>query len=198
MSDDLLPFLELLLDLGIALMQGHVDTRGYLHGVSRLLQRHLGCSQVSVWRLDLDSPQRSALWLTQHPGHRPAGERLLLDQHASYFERLLAQGYLLSADTHCDPTLASVRARYLSPGAPRALLDVMITVNGKRLGILCCEQMQHPRQWSADELTLLRRIGGRVVLQLKAHEALTRSREADPSPVAAPFRVELKLPLDEH
>lgn len=110
-------------------------------------------------------------------------DMLQVHAHQAYFDCLRLQGYIASADTHADPSLQAVRQRYLCEGAPRALLDVAFTVNGQTFGILCCEELLRPRRWAAEELMLLRRVGGRVALHLKAHEAQARARAPDESPV---------------
>ncbi|RTL47183.1 MAG: GAF domain-containing protein [Burkholderiales bacterium] len=185
MHDATHPLLDQVQALGTELRQGHLDAVSYLHQLARRLRLQFKCSQVSAWRLCVHAGVTRASCLAwdcddRHAPARAAPEAV--EGHPAYFEMLRRQGFIASADTHVDEALGSVRARYLQPGAPRALLDVAFTVNGHVFGVLCCEELSRPRHWSAEELKLLRRVGSRVALHLKALEGQPSApaREAAP------------------
>lgn len=188
MQEDLGSLHEQVQALGAGLVQGQLDAPAYLHQLAQLLRLYLGCAQVSVWNLTGQGNTRRAdcLTLDRADGLRADPDALPPVQgHQAYFERLCQLGYVTSPDTHVDPELEAVRQRYLQGGAPRALLDVAFIVNGQTFGILCCEELARPRHWAAEELMLMRRIGSRVALHLKAHEARARARAPDESPVVS-------------
>ncbi|RTL24939.1 MAG: GAF domain-containing protein [Burkholderiales bacterium] len=160
--------------LGACMTQGRLDMACYLQELARLLRQQVRCTQVSVWNLCGQGAHQQALCLAQDRAESPAAaasDALQVQGHQAYFDRLRHQGFVASADTHTDPQLQAVRQRYLRPGAPRALLDVAFTVNGQTFGILCCEELARPRPWTAEELMLMRSVGSRVALHLKARKA---------------------------
>ncbi len=186
MLNDLHPVLHQLQHLGYALHLGQLNCQSYLQRSSQALREYLGCDQVSVWSLGGFDAAQMATCLTRSQRHDPAAlaqEVPALHQHQPYFRRLLAQGFISSADTWIDPALECVRQRYLQPGAPRALLDVAFTVNGETFGILCCEELHITRAWTLDELALLRRVGSRVAREIKTEEARLQDETAGESPV---------------
>lgn len=175
------PLLDQVQALGAGLLQGPITARLYLHQLAQLLRQHFRCGQVSVWALCGQGSAQRATCLARDRddlNEPPADDPQSVEGHQAYFERLRAQGFVASTDTHADPALGSVRERYLRHGAPRALLDVAFTVNGHAFGILCCEELSRTRPWAAEELAMLRRVASRVSLHLNAHE--TRAGSAAP------------------
>jgi GAF domain-containing protein len=181
------PLLQQLQPYCGAFQQGHIDSRRYLSHIAQVLRQHLECDQVSAWRLKGSRASMTATCLTR--SQRGFDNKLPADidmgqAHQAYFQRLLVQGCVASSDTWVDPALDAVRSRYLEVGAPRALLDVAFTVNGRTFGILCCEELSATRSWTPEEQALLRRVGGRVALQIKANEDRLLAQRAEESPVA--------------
>jgi GAF domain-containing protein len=188
MHEDSHPLLERVQTLGASLLQGHLGSPHFLRQLAQLLRQHFRCGQVSVWSLAGQGADQRAACLARDCADGPQGALDDMPQvqgHQAYFDRLRLQGYIASPDTHVDPALHAVRQRYLQGGAPRALLDVAFTVNGQTFGILCCEELARPRPWTTEELMLLRRVGSRVALHLKAHEARASARAPDESPVVS-------------
>lgn len=182
------PLLDQVQSLGTGLLQGPLNTVLYLHQLARLLRLHYRCAQVSIWSLAGHGEAQSATCLARDHDDQaapPPDNPQPVEGHQAYFDRLRAQGYVASTDTHADPALHGVRERYLRAGAPRALLDAAFTVNGRTFGILCCEELAGPRRWGAEEVMLLRRVASRVALHLKAHEVRAGARLPDePAPAA--------------
>ncbi len=62
------------------------------------------------------------------------------------------------------PALESLREGYLVPLDIRSLLDVAFSINGKRCGLLCCENRGEPVRWSSSDIAFVRWAGAQTAL----------------------------------
>lgn len=161
--------------LGAMLHAGLIPRQTYRAALADMLIRHFRCARVRLWRLSGDPGQRVATCVAAHcnaQGPRPGGETLAEQAGDPYFEHLIACGVYVSNDTWADPKLTALQSRYRPPTGSRALLDASFAVNGRAFGVLCCEELERPRHWTLEEVTTLRRVAGRVSLQLTRAQAL--------------------------
>ena len=172
-------FQELLSHMGAQLDAGTLTLQGAALGMSEYIAGQMACSRVSVWLLEGEPGHRVMRRLAGYDAvHRtPITETALLreEEFAAYFEALTKKGVYLCPDTLADPHLAAMREAYLLPHDIRASLDATIGANGTTWAVYCCAQQGSPRQWTPQEVRLLRRFTDAISVR----RARRRRREAE-------------------
>lgn len=156
--------------LGTALASRELTLEQYRRGVLEIVLERFDGSRASVWRFVQagDGPALRCVAALRHDGLFVTDSELLRERHyRDYFMAMRGTGVFACADTRADVRLAAVRDRYETPGAPRALLDAALLVNGGLFGALCCEDTRQVRDWQpADEADMRR-----IAFMLSTHVA---------------------------
>lgn len=172
-------FQELLAHMGAQLDAGTMTLQGAALGMSEYVQGQMACSRVSVWVLEGEPGHRVMRRLAGYDGvtRSPITEPVLLreEEFAAYFEALTQKGVYVCPDTLADPHLAAMRESYLRPHDIRASLDATIGANGTTWAVYCCAQQGSPRDWTPQEVRLLRRFTDAISVR----RARRRRREAE-------------------
>jgi GAF domain-containing protein len=107
---------------------------------------------------------------------------------------VLLQGQALDGDAvtaYLDALQDGTYASGDEPGDPRSLLDAVIGVNGRILGVLCCERRGDRRPWTPSETRIARIVANEIALAVargrKAVQAQRFIRSiSSPTPFARP------------
>jgi len=172
-------FPELLGDIGVGLDGGTLSLTGAALRVAEHVQGQLRCSRVSLWVVESPSGQRVMRRLVGFDGasRAPITEPLVLGgPHLDdYFDTLIGQGIYASHDAWADPRLQAMVAGYLVPNDIRSSLYAAIGVNGNTWGALCCTQFGQTRQWTPNEVRMLKHFADAISVR----RARRRRREAE-------------------
>ncbi len=172
-------FMELLAHHGAQLDAGTMTLQGAALGMTEFVQGQMACSRVSVWLLDGEPGRREMRRLAGYDGvaRSPLTEPWVLheEEFAAYFDALTKRGVYACPDTLADPHLAAMRESYLLPHDIRASLDATIGANGVTWGVYCCAQQGGTREWTPQEVRLLRRFADAISVR----RARRRRREAE-------------------
>ena len=172
-------FLELLAHIGAQLDAGTLTLQGAALSMSEYIQGQMACSRVSVWMLEGEPGHRVMRRLAGYDGvtRSPITEPVLLreEEFAAYFEALTKKGVYVCPDTLADAHLGAMRESYLLPHGIRASLDATIGANGVTWAVYCCAQQGSPRDWTPQEVRLLRRFTDAISVR----RARRRRREAE-------------------
>jgi GAF domain-containing protein len=172
-------FMELLGHIGAQLDAGAMTLPVAALRMAEYIQGQMACSRVSVWQLEGEPGHRVMRRLAGYDGvtRTPLSEPVLLheEEFAAYFELLTKKGVYLSPDTLADPHLAAMRESYLLPHDIRASLDATIGANGTTWAVYCCAQQGNTREWTPQEVRLLRRFTDAISVR----RARRRRREAE-------------------
>jgi GAF domain-containing protein len=171
-------FPELLADLSARLDAEAVTLQVASTAMAEYVQGQLACSRVSVWGLEGEVGQRVMRRIAGFDGvsHTAITEAAELHEQefAAYFDALTEKGVYVCPDAMTDPHLAAMRDTYLVPNGIGASLDATIGVNGSTWGVYCCAQQGATRQWTPQEVRLLRRFADAISVR----RARRRQREA--------------------
>lgn len=129
------------------------------------IQAHFQCSRVSMWRFHGkpgSSVMRCTGGYTDSGVHLPPGAALHQHEYAEYFEEIFSSGAYVCHDTRLDARLDGMRESYLKPLGVMALLDAVFAFNGQARGLVCCEQVGHPRRWTPAECAELKRCASAI------------------------------------
>lgn len=146
--------------LGTALSSQELTLEQYRRSFLDLVLERFDGSRASIWRFVQagDGPALRCAAALRSDGVFVADGEFLRERHyCDYFVAMRGTGVFACADTRADARLAAGRDRYDAPGAPRALLDAALMVNGGLFGALCCEDTRRARHWlPADEADIRR------------------------------------------
>jgi GAF domain-containing protein len=141
-------------------MVGSLDRAAAQRACLVAIQQHFRCSRVSMWAFHGQpglGVMRCTGSYTDAGEHLPGVTEFRQDQYSAYFQEVFSNGAYVCDDTALDPRLDGMRPGYLHPLRIAALLDTVFAYNGRAQGLLCCEQVDHPRHWTTSELADLKR-----------------------------------------
>ena len=172
-------FQELLAHHGAQLDAGTMTLQGAASSMSRYVQGQMACSRVSVWMIDGEPGRREMRRLAGYDGvtGTPLTEPVVLHEKefAAYFDALTQKGVYVCPDALADPNLAAMRESYLLPHHIGASLDATIGANGTTWAVYCCSQQGSTRDWTPQEVRLLRRFTDAISVR----RARRRRRDAE-------------------
>jgi GAF domain-containing protein len=129
----------------------------------------LGCARVSLWRFDGTAPNLRLLCIASRSRGEPLDtveHELNEPEYRDYFNAIVEGSVHVCNDTLADARLAPMLQNFLRPNRVRALLDAAVLVNGRAFGMVCCEEVDAPRAWSAGDAAALRAIVNKLALLL--------------------------------
>jgi len=145
--------------MAAAFTAGTLDVDLFLRGACKVMGERLYCDRVNIWRFEGPPGLRTLRCVVAHPPARAEGPPPELSdaEYGDCFSALTDSGYMVSADVRTDPRLAGWLHSYLEPRHIRSLLSAGFSVNGRTVGMLCCEQTREVHQWLPAEVATARR-----------------------------------------
>lgn len=138
-------------------MDQNID-KGEIKSADRLIlhsvMKGLDISRAGIW-LFVDGSQGISCKLLIDKYHNTEIEELTLyqKQFPRYFQELNTERTIKAHDALNDRVTHEFVDSYLIPNGITSMLDVPIRLNGKMIGIICCEHIGEQRHWSNDEAT---------------------------------------------
>jgi diguanylate cyclase (GGDEF)-like protein/PAS domain S-box-containing protein len=154
-----------------ALVSGDVDV--VAREIAVLASEATGCERVNVWLFNKDetelhcieayeatSKQHSRGMILREPDFRPE------------FQTLKEARYVDADDPMTDPRTAGYVESYVEPLRITSMLDAVVRVSNRNLGLLCFEHVDRPHHWEPDEIAFACQLADKLGLAL-----LTRTRQ---------------------
>lgn len=161
------------------------DVESLARQVTEQAAKVIGCERANVWRFNEDETQLICIDLYEtSSGIHSEGMVLNEREYRHEFQALKEATHVAADDALTDPRTAGYVASYLKPLRITSMLDSVIRVGGRNLGLLCFEHVSKPHRWVQDEiafaLQLADKIGiGFVNQQRRIEEEKRRISEAD-------------------
>ncbi|HVJ88672.1 MAG TPA: GAF domain-containing protein, partial [Labilithrix sp.] len=116
--------------------------RGELEPVARLVtecvSRIIDAERVSVWLFnDTETELRCVDLFELSTVLHSSGAVLLEHEFSSEFQAMKNASYVDADEPLCDPRTAGYSESYLKPNRITAMLDVVLRLGGRNLGVLC-------------------------------------------------------------
>jgi diguanylate cyclase (GGDEF)-like protein/PAS domain S-box-containing protein len=158
----------------ITIAERRLDTN--LNQLSRVIDEQLALAtsvaRASIWLFNAQETQLHCIDLYELGDARHSdGAILSEEQFASEFEALKSAPCIAADDALTDPRTSGYAETYLKPLGITSMLDAVIEVSGKHLGVLCLEHVRRVHHWREDEIASTSEVAARIGLAL-----LTRSR----------------------
>jgi PAS domain S-box-containing protein len=151
-------------------LRGH-DLDAALREISEAAARAAQVARVGVW---LHVPERRCLRVAGlyelHHDRHTSGVELAFDEHPEYFGALNADGHVVAHDAVTDPRTRSLVPGYLGPLGIGSLLDTVVTLRGRVVGVICLEHVGPARRWTLEDEVFASAIADLVSLALESAE----------------------------
>ncbi len=145
------------------------DLESSLRVLTETAATALDVPRVNVW---VFVPERDRLHCVDAfetgRGHYLLGD-LEAERHPSYFRALEELRTIDAFDARHDPRTRDLRASYLEPNRVTSFLDAPVFLSGRVEGVVCHEQTERPRDWTAEEKGFAASIADLVSLNLETN-----------------------------
>jgi two-component system, NtrC family, sensor kinase len=139
--------------------------------VTEVASLGLDVERTSVWLYTEDYTKiQCADLYERYSNSHGAGAELSVCDYPSYFAALKAQQIVAVVDVHEDPRTCEFSATYTRPLGISSMLDVRIWSRGQVIGVVCCEHLGNPRQWTLEEENFISSITEFVRLVVEARD----------------------------
>jgi len=124
-----------------------------------------GVERANVWLFnETETELRCIDNYEATPRRHSAGALLTEAEYANEFRALKSARFVDAHDPLTDPRTAGYVERYLKPLGITAMLDAVIQVSGRHLGLLCLEHVGKPHHWEQDEIAFACQLADKIAL----------------------------------
>ncbi|TDJ71413.1 MAG: response regulator [Planctomycetota bacterium] len=121
--------------------------------IVRLVAEVMGVERVSLWLLTDEGATLECITLYELGARAHSdGVRLHAKDYPRYFEALDAGRALAADDAVQDPRTREFATGYLDVLGITSMLDSVMRVSGRMIGVVCHEHVGAPRRWRDDEI----------------------------------------------
>jgi len=126
-----------------------------------------GVERANVWLFnETETELRCIDNYEATPRRHSDGMVLAEAQYGNEFRALKGARFVAAHDPLTDPRTAGYVESYLKPLGITAMLDAVIQVSGRRLGLLCLEHVGKPHHWEQDEIAFACQLADKIALAL--------------------------------
>jgi PAS domain S-box-containing protein len=151
--------------LSNAFVTGDVETLA--REITELSARTMKVSRGSVWIFNEDETELRCIDLYESGSARHSSEAVLnASQYRAEFEALKGSRFVDASEPSTDPRTSGYRETYLEPRRITALLDAVVEVTGRRLGLVRLEQVERVHRWKNDEIAFACQLADKLALSL--------------------------------
>lgn len=145
-------------------------------------------ARANVWLFnDAEDELRCIDLFEQPPGRHSSGMVLREEQFRNEFQALKQAPYVDASEPLTDPRTAGYVESYLKPLGITSMLDTVVEVSEKHLGLLCLEHVGRPHRWTPDEIAFAAQLADKVAVAISRRS--TREGEAALRESEEKFRV---------
>ncbi len=135
--------------------------------ITEVVARATGVERANVWLFNEEETELRCIDLFEAtPGRHSSGLVLTEAQYANEFAALKNASYVDADDPLTDPRTAGYVEGYLRPLKITSMLDALVQVSGRRLGLLCLEHVDKPHHWERDEVHFACQFADKIALSL--------------------------------
>ena len=147
------------------------DLDAALRTMTEEAAKTLSTERVSVWFLNERATALVCRDLyTRTDGVHDSGMQLRAADYPSYFRAFESNRIVAANDAREDPRTREFTRDYLEPQNVFSMLDVPVRLHGKLLGVICCEHVGTPREWSLEEQDFAASLADMIALHMEASQ----------------------------
>lgn len=147
------------------------ETRSAAEAITESAAKVLAVERVSVWLLSEDGRQLRCVDLfEQAAGKHSNGSLLSASDYPEYFSALRSGRAIAAMDARTDPCTHEFREGYLEPLGISSMLDGVIRLRGRVVGVVCHEHVGEVREWEPEDIDFAGDIAEQMAHTLQNHE----------------------------
>ena len=141
------------------------DVERLAREITEQAARVTGVERANVWLFNEDETELRCIDLYEATaGKHTAGAALRKAQFANEFRALREARYVAADDAVADPRTAGYADGYLKPLRITSMLDAVVKLPDKHLGLLCLEHVDQPHRWRQDEIAFACQFADKIAL----------------------------------
>ncbi len=158
-----------------ALISGEVEQ--VARAITELTAKATGCERVSAWLFNDDETEVRCIDLYEAtPAQHSAGMVMRESEYRHEFQALKGSRYMNADDPLTDTRTSGCVETYLKPLRITSMLDAVVHVSGRNLGLLCFEHVAKPHHWEQDEISFACQLADKLGLALINRQRLQAER----------------------
>ncbi|HZP70063.1 MAG TPA: EAL domain-containing protein [Pseudolabrys sp.] len=162
---------------------------GDIEHLARQITEHaakvVGCERANVWLFNEDESKLRCIDLYEaSSGRHSAGLMLDENQYRNEFQALKDTTHVAADDALTDPRTAGYVESYLKPLRITSMLDTVIRVGARNLGLLCLEHVDKPHHWTQDEIAFALQLADKIGIGIVNQQRLAEEEKRRVSEVA--------------
>lgn len=177
-----------------ALAAGEVETLA--REVTELAAGVSGAERANIWLFNDDETELHCVDLYEAtPARHSSGMVLRQSEFENEFRALKAAPFVDADDALSDPRTAGYVETYIKPLRIRSLLDTVVEVGGRHLGLLSIEHVDRTHRWAPDEIAFAGQLADRLglcLLNRSRRELTTELQEAQRLASLGNWRLDLR------
>lgn len=136
--------------------------------VCKLIDYMMKIAQVSYWTYEEEDNTITCRY--SFPGKGQSNIVHDLDNFPRYAAKLKTKTVIAARNAQLDPNTSEFGTTYLSKQNIKAMLDTPLIINGKLVGIICCEDVKE-RGWNAEDILFVSAACDILTIACKAKQA---------------------------
>ncbi|MEO8501475.1 MAG: PAS domain S-box protein [Vicinamibacteria bacterium] len=160
------------------------DVQQLAREITEVAAKATAVERANVWLFNEDESELQCIDLFEAtPGRHTSGGVLAESEYGPEFAWLKRSRFVDADDALSDPRTIGYVEGYLKPLRITSMLDAVIEVSGRHLGLLCLEHVDKPHHWERDEVEFACQLADKLALALvnrarrHAQETLRASEE---------------------
>ncbi|MGE0020893.1 MAG: PAS domain S-box protein [Draconibacterium sp.] len=143
------------------IVHGEIDEA--LQNITEVVADTLEVQRASIWHLSDDKNELVCKDLFERADNRhSSGNKIDTKLFPSYFKAILSETRIYASDAQNDTRTRELADSYLIPLNIKSMLDAGVVVNGKLVGVICCEHVGIERMWYNDEESFISTISSLI------------------------------------
>lgn len=98
-------------------------------------------------------------------------------QFPTYFEAIETNDFILTDDALAFKSTSEFKEQFFQSKDKVYMLDVPISMDGKIIGVICCENKNTPTSWGSEEVLFMQSLSALISLALKTQEIVILGNE---------------------
>lgn len=163
------------LDAMAAVSMSEALVAGDVHALAREITevavQATGVERANVWLFNEAETELRCIDLYEAtPRRHSEGAVLTEAEYGNEFRALKAARFVDAHDPLTDPRTSGYVEGYLKPLGIRSMLDAVIQISGRHLGLLCFEHVGRAHRWEQDEIAFACQLADKVALAFTLRE----------------------------
>lgn len=138
--------------------------------ICKVAAEGLNVTRVSIWMFEEKNSVLKRKYLYQTEEESDKIIEIGREKYPKYFQAILAKNFIAAEDAITHPETVEFVDDYFNPLKIYSLLDSPITLDGKRIGIICCENQHQFHFWSAGDILFVQSLSDFIALGAKSNQ----------------------------